>query len=446
MVQTEDFVTELKSNAVFQMSLSSKELFHSNFLAWLAENEETRPIFNHVMQECFQMKGFAYREEEMMVMREYNHFDFCICSRITCTEIDPLSKKAYSYDIPGRLIFVLENKFKSLPNARQLENYSVRAESLNLEGWRSYVKNEVGWNQERLRRGKGARFTSQWQKKYKDIIDKKKKEDADLGVAGTTYYLLTLVPASFPLPYPWKEATYAKFIGLLGDYVKSEDRFCCEMIRQYVRFVGKLTEHINVCLEEGKKENAWRILTDYKEFFQIRCGDIWQKAVMNQVTQELLDELSEYSSFTTIDAKEYNDTRVKLNEADSPTPLLHIAPGFSHGQGLVQVLYPIDNEDSFMLQQQGDLPLRVGVIIEATEGRQDKLWKNYRKLLHEKFGVGKLDEDGLLEDGYSFSKRKKNAYRYYYLDKGLSISETITQMSEMIRTVVTHTQDWKIEK
>lgn len=31
--EQEDFVKELKANAIFQLSLSSKELFHSNFLA-----------------------------------------------------------------------------------------------------------------------------------------------------------------------------------------------------------------------------------------------------------------------------------------------------------------------------------------------------------------------------------------------------------------------------
>lgn len=446
MSKTENFVTGLKNNAIFQMSLASKELFHSNFLAWLAENEETRPVFNHVMQECFQMKGFEFREDKMMVMREYNHFDFCICSKITRTDVDPKSKKEYSYDIPGRLIFVLENKFKSLPNARQLKNYSAKAENLNREGWRNYVKNEVGWNQERSKIGKGARFTSQWQKKYKDIIDQKEKEDRELGIAGTTCFLLTLVPASFTISSTWKEVTYAKFISVLGSYVESEKGFHYEIIRQYVSFVGKLTEHINNCWKEGEKKDAWSILTDYKEFSQIRCGDIWQKVVMNQVAQKLQDVLSESSFNTTIDAKEYNDTRIKLNGEDGPEPLLHISSGFSHGQGLVQILYPLDNEDNIMLQQQGELPLRVGVIIEATGDKQDKYWKKYQKLLHENFGVGKPGEDGLLEDGYSFSKWKKNAYRYYYLDEGLSISKTITRMDEMIRTVINHTQDFKLKK
>lgn len=38
------FVETLKNNPIFQLSLSSKELFHSNFLAWLAEDDNTRCV------------------------------------------------------------------------------------------------------------------------------------------------------------------------------------------------------------------------------------------------------------------------------------------------------------------------------------------------------------------------------------------------------------------
>lgn len=40
--EQEAFVKGLKNNVAFQLSLSSKELFHSNFLAWLAEDDDPR--------------------------------------------------------------------------------------------------------------------------------------------------------------------------------------------------------------------------------------------------------------------------------------------------------------------------------------------------------------------------------------------------------------------
>lgn len=44
-----DIVETLQNNPIFQLSLSSKESFHSNFLAWLAEDKNTRGIFNQLM-------------------------------------------------------------------------------------------------------------------------------------------------------------------------------------------------------------------------------------------------------------------------------------------------------------------------------------------------------------------------------------------------------------
>ena len=43
------FVEKLNNNPIFQLSLSSKELFHSNFLAWLAEDKNTQALFKKIL-------------------------------------------------------------------------------------------------------------------------------------------------------------------------------------------------------------------------------------------------------------------------------------------------------------------------------------------------------------------------------------------------------------
>lgn len=77
------FVETLKNNPIFQLSLSSKELFHSNFLAWLAEDDNTRCVFNKVMQTWLGNKNWEFKPNEMEVKREYNHFDFCVCDKLS---------------------------------------------------------------------------------------------------------------------------------------------------------------------------------------------------------------------------------------------------------------------------------------------------------------------------------------------------------------------------
>ena len=99
-----EFVTRLKNNAIFQMSLSSKELFHSNFLAWLAKNNITKDVFATVLKNSFGMT--EWNPDEMNVKREYKHYDFCICRKSD-----------------EHVLLILENKFKSVAYKDQLSRY-----------------------------------------------------------------------------------------------------------------------------------------------------------------------------------------------------------------------------------------------------------------------------------------------------------------------------------
>lgn len=86
-------IMELKSSPLFAMSLSSKELFHSNFWAWLFErNAEYIQIFFPMVQ-----------EESPKVVREEKNRDISIHS--------------------NNRVYVVENKLKSMPYLNQLEDY-----------------------------------------------------------------------------------------------------------------------------------------------------------------------------------------------------------------------------------------------------------------------------------------------------------------------------------
>ena len=90
-------VEKLKQSPVFAMSLGSKELFHSNFWAYLIEQKETRELIK-----CF----FPDFDIELYdrVGREDNNRDLTI------------------YDKNGNE-YVIENKIKSYPRQEQLEGY-----------------------------------------------------------------------------------------------------------------------------------------------------------------------------------------------------------------------------------------------------------------------------------------------------------------------------------
>lgn len=93
-------IDELSSSPLFNLSLSSKELFHSNFLAWLAQHY---PDF--FVEICKELGCKAdWSNAEWNVKREYKNFDLCITS-------------------DEKIVMVLENKVKSIPTKAQLDEY-----------------------------------------------------------------------------------------------------------------------------------------------------------------------------------------------------------------------------------------------------------------------------------------------------------------------------------
>jgi hypothetical protein len=94
-------ISALKDSPMFQLSLSAKELFHSNFLAWLCRlyPEEVLPVFTRYATNPLT------NITDVQVLREKNHQDV-------------------KFVFPDGHTIVLENKVKSLPTKEQLRGYS----------------------------------------------------------------------------------------------------------------------------------------------------------------------------------------------------------------------------------------------------------------------------------------------------------------------------------
>ncbi len=90
----------LKTSPLFNLSLSSKELFHSNFLSWLAQ--QYPEFFVEICKDLGCMAGWS--NTHWNVKREYMNFDLCI-------------------EADGDIVLVLENKVKSIPSKSQLDEY-----------------------------------------------------------------------------------------------------------------------------------------------------------------------------------------------------------------------------------------------------------------------------------------------------------------------------------
>lgn len=102
-----DSVNYLKDSPLFNLSLSSKELFHSNFLYWIWKISPS--AFKDVMN------GFGANTGQWTnyeVRREYENFDLCVL------------------DAENNILLVLENKVKSIPYKKQLDEYEKKVQKL----------------------------------------------------------------------------------------------------------------------------------------------------------------------------------------------------------------------------------------------------------------------------------------------------------------------------
>ena len=109
-------LSSLKALPLFNLSLCSKELFHSNFIAWLAENSiEFHRYFLRYLN--YDDTEFHLTDlSKISVFREKEHIDLWI---------------QYTKNDGTKLDLIIENKVKSLPRKSQLDEYKAKYDSLN---------------------------------------------------------------------------------------------------------------------------------------------------------------------------------------------------------------------------------------------------------------------------------------------------------------------------
>lgn len=105
-METRKIEEELNNSLLYQMSLGSRELYHSNVWAWLMKNDSN---FVKVFFPNFNDEDYSVTSVE----RENNHRDIIIRFQ----KKEPSEKKE-------KYFYVIENKIKSLHNKGQLEKYS----------------------------------------------------------------------------------------------------------------------------------------------------------------------------------------------------------------------------------------------------------------------------------------------------------------------------------
>lgn len=139
-------IKELKQNPLFAMSLGNKELFHSNFWAWIMELESETDKYrekNSFIYFFFDIQVDQF-DSRPIIEREKENRD------ITVT----LDQKSY----------VIENKIKSIPTEKQLNDYTKKLGKKFAGGVLTGVKQTLNIEDNELK--------TKWTfKSYKEIAD-----------------------------------------------------------------------------------------------------------------------------------------------------------------------------------------------------------------------------------------------------------------------------------
>lgn len=289
-------ISSLQSSPVFNMSLSSKELFHSNFLAWA------------IKQYPQQAKDFFCK----VIKLEDNECK-CECDDNSIQCVDREKKNIdLSFKICDCCSIYIENKFKSIAYKEQLDEYSEKLSKM--QGCKRFILLSL----------KTPKF-------FKDSIYTKQNQK------------------------DWKLVTYEELLnGFYCEIVNDEKIECYEkgLIQDYIKsFCIIINQALSVfdCFNQGKDcgENNQYCISNLhqngttennilKKFQKIRLQDLLQKGIFEDFAYQLHD--ASKLNFTSIPPQDIiygKDTQEKGH--------IGIYFSYTNNQGLAGIQYsPID--------------------------------------------------------------------------------------------------------
>jgi len=392
----------LKKSPMFNLSLSSKELFHSNFIHWLASSYED--LFWYVIEQiCGCNKdSWSNVQGEFEYRRECENFDFSVWK---------------TNGKEKELILVIENKVKSLPDEEQL-------------------------------------------KRYNEKIKKIKETEDDT----TIKILLSLVEPNFKSDkIYWKHVSYQDYIDSLEkasnttfknippktkDYIYHR-----ELIKDYIDFVKKLNFLKNYWIKEDRKEDSPKLIKYMKE---LRIDDLRQKIICSTIERKLKEKLMKedgtgdyfvLNSTKSKDLKELEKKKEKEEEKkkknenriierikdfdDKQKPVIFTNTGYGRSGAFVELKFivkkeyiptvfadkhPYKNGTAFVVQLQNGI-LNLG--IELLGGTKlDKSIDNDKNMDFSPFVKETIGEDGNFYSDFFTKENKtekisKNERKYY---------------------------------
>lgn len=353
---------------MFQLSLASKELFHSNFLAWIGSWEGDKGPKHPFRQLMYQL-GASHAVEpdswgkDWYVAREYKNFDLCVldCNPEDFDESQKPDNSEENSTKQPHVLLVLENKVKSIPNIEQLHEYQDKILDINFE----WIKNaDLKYKWELTEQG-ANKHSKEDPAKY--VADKKRSAIKDLKDKRTDFLLLSM-SETFPdrrvvdNEGVWCYISYSTYSELLKNLCKDlTPSLSKSIINDYILQLKSLLElhkdwtgkedflNTEFLYYEKTKDESRTYRFNYPKLKQLRIHDLFQKqryAKMCSILKERIkDEIIENFGLECV-------ARLDLS-TDSLENKVFAGFNFLHGEPLLDIW--LGTKDFvYTIQIQGD--------------------------------------------------------------------------------------------
>ena len=292
----------LEQSPMFQLSLGSKELFHSNFMYWMWKAE---PDAFWGMMECLLDIQFNDKERETLtVEREWENFDLCIVRKEKINRKKKGKGKnegVEEVDKVTDVVAVIENKVKSVPNQVQLNEYDSKLKKIL--------------------------------KKGQDAIE-------------TRRILLSLMEPDFDSK--WTRISYDDYLIILNR-LKIVDKYHANIINDYRNMISVLVELKKEWIGDEKKIMSMNYMDIFdlkksKDAVDLRINDMRQKMIFSKMFSVLSRELEDLKPAKGKSVEQILADKIKLA----------IGFGMTNATGLLDAKVNIGNNSMLGIQLQGD--------------------------------------------------------------------------------------------
>ena len=295
----------LHQNPMFRISLGSKELFHSNFLAflWDCDKQAFLNMINDLLPKDNKINvSELLGKDELTIYREKENLDLCIChteNNKECIDI------------------IIENKVKSIPYIEQLDEYRQTAA---------------------------------------------KHQDKDSTGTAVTYILLTLAkvfPNKKAIESGWNIITYDQLVKAIKQYYHKnniEPRLQ-QYVADYTDFIDKLSA---LQIVDKFNDEPFHNPDVIEAYHKTKLSDLYLKQRGSYFICLLLNKITEAQKNNRLGKIEVkwgakSQASGKNVVDNSKNAIIYLASGMNRGKSTITIhIYPKESQSSYALQIEGN--------------------------------------------------------------------------------------------